>query len=71
VVEDNAEPILTQLANYNSSVLPTLGSGSAGSANGANSTSGGCSIAPTNTSWGVLLGALVVGSARLRRRRSR
>ena len=73
VVEDNAEPILTQLANYNTSVLPTLGSGSAGSgsANGANSTSGGCSIAPTSTSWGLLLGALAVGSARLRRRRNR
>jgi hypothetical protein len=77
VVEDNAEPILTQLANYNASVLPTLGSGSAGSAgsgsaNGANGASGGgCGIAPTNTSWGVLLGALAVGSARLRRRRRR
>jgi hypothetical protein len=65
VVEDNSEPILTKLADYNSSVLPSTPS------NGASSSSGGCSIAPTNTSWGLLLGAIAVGSARLRRRRSR
>jgi hypothetical protein len=78
VVEDNSEPILTQLADYNASIIPSspVGNGgngpSGGTANGASSTSsgGGCAIAPANSSWGLLLGAIAIGSAVLRRRRS-
>jgi hypothetical protein len=63
VVEDNSGPILTQLADYNASVIPPAPLG--------DSASGGCSLAPATTPWGVLLAALALGSARLRRRRSR
>jgi len=73
VVEDNSAPISAQLADYNASVIPSAPSSNGdqpaeptrGSASG-----GGCTIAPTNGSWGLLLGAIAIGSAVLRRRRS-
>lgn len=84
VIEDNLEPINTALASYNASVLPTAPSGSgggsannnaAGTANASDTTQakasgGGCSIAPTNSSWSALLGVLAVGSILLGRRRN-
>ncbi len=79
VVEDNAEPIRTQLADYNASILPSTPSGNGDSANGGSASNGasdgsvsggGCTIAPTNGSLGTLLGALALASAFLRRRRS-
>jgi MYXO-CTERM domain-containing protein len=75
VVEDNSAPILTQLATYNASVSSAaVGNGgdvpSGGTANGASGGGGGCAIAPAKSSWGLLLGVIVMGGAVLRRRRS-
>jgi len=51
-------------------------SGGGGSANSndnpnASASGGGCNIAPANSSWSLLLGALALGTTMLRRRRSR
>jgi hypothetical protein len=71
VVEDNSEPILTQLATYNASVLPSTTNGNNDGASGGTTTSsGGCSIAPANSSWGLLLAAVAAGTTLLRRRRN-
>jgi Uncharacterized protein conserved in bacteria (DUF2330) len=71
VVEDNSEPILTQLATYNASVLPGTSNGNNDGASGGSTTSsGGCSIAPANGSWGLLLAAIAAGTTLLRRRRN-
>ncbi len=70
VVEDNSEPILTQLADYNASVIPGTGTGNGDQPVGMSSGGGGCSIAPKNSSWGLMLGVLALGGALRRRRRS-